>query len=89
MNPLISYFRKPAFHIAHPKHNTPAVNVTGTGSELFHAAAERVASAVCERAIAAHDHEAARHAWARLTRLIATRSPDTIRRMEARMGVGR
>lgn len=57
------------------------------GRELFQSAAERITSAVCERAIAAHDHEAARHAWARLTRLIGDRSPETIQRMEARMGV--
>ena len=55
--------------------------------DLFHEAAIRVAGDVCKRAIAAHDPEAARAAWARLTRLHGMRSQPVVEAMERARGL--
>ena len=55
--------------------------------EMFHEAAIRVTGEVCKRAIAKHDHEAARDAWVRMTRLHGMRSPAVVEAMEMARGL--
>ncbi len=55
--------------------------------DLFHEAAIRVTGEVCKRAIAKHDHEAARAACVRMTRLHGMRSPLVVEAMERARGL--
>ena len=55
--------------------------------DLFTEAAIRVSGEVCKRAIDAHQPEAARHAWARMTRLHSLRRLEVVEAMERVRGI--
>lgn len=79
--------RQTALRVVSTSTPDPAPSKSVRGRDRLHEAAIRVAGYVCTRALEAGDHEASRHAWTRMERLIAARSLPQILAMEYHAGL--